>query len=104
MENPNVCLTAAVTPNGDGNQVYGTAVTGVAKIVDDPELIAAVQAHVRRRAQAAQQQGLRPKPTSPWADIMREQEHMWVEITPTKILSWDKRKRPQVLEEANPRA
>ena len=100
MENPNVCLTAAVTPNGDGNQVYGAAITGVAKVVDDQDLIAAVQAHIRRRAEAAQAEGVRPRPTSSWAHIMRDLEHLWVEITPTKILSWDKRKRPQVLEAA----
>ena len=100
MENPNVCLTAAVTPNGDGNQVYGAAITGVAKVVDDQDLIAAVQAHIRHRAEAAQAEGTRPRPSSPWANIMRDLEHLWVEITPTKILSWDKRKRPQVLESA----
>ena len=97
MHNPNVCLTAAVTPDGDGSKVYGASITGIAKIIDDPAKIKEVQ-EASRKKRAELGGGSRNAPASPWATQMQQQEHIWIEVTPTKIASWDKRKRPQIIQ------
>ena len=96
MSNPNVCLTAAVTPDGDGSKVYGAAITGVAKIIDDPGKINAVQ-QTAKEQRAKLGKAPIAAASGPWATQMQNQAHIWIEVTPTKIASWDKRKRVQII-------